>query len=157
MYISGPRITISLTSKTQDHVLIAGFARKWHLYMCFILFWHMRIKELEFFLFKLIECVNWNVLILFCCFHDQKALQLVILLKICFKSLDNPDGEYFDPQIMVVLTVGVHLWGLERGVLICTECLEGPCRRDFVDDTKQCTGSRGSFDNDDTGFLACIL
>ena len=99
MYISGPRITISLTSKTQDHVLIAGFARKWHLYMCFILFWHMRIKELEFFLFKLIECVNWHVLILFCCFHDQKALQLVILLKICFKSLDNPDGEYFDQKL----------------------------------------------------------
>lgn len=132
MYISGPRITISLTSKTQDHVLIAGFARKWHLYMCFILFWHMRIKELEFFLFKLIECVNWHVLILFCCFHDQKALQLVILLKICFKSLGNPDGEYFDPQNMVVLTVGVHLWGLERGVNLYRVSIralqERPCR-----------------------------
>ena len=44
----------------------------------------------------------------------------------------------------------------ERG-LISTECLEGPCRRDLVGDTKQCTGSRGSIDDDDTGFLACIL
>ena len=113
MYISGPGITISLTGKTQDHVLIAGFARKWHLYMCFILFWHMRIKELEFFLFKLIEYVNWNVLILFCCFHDQKALQLVILLKICFKSLGNPDGEYFDQKLWL-FWLWVCIYGVWR-------------------------------------------